>query len=62
MATDIRDEVALRAATALLASGVNWSMEEMCNRAFVFAEIFLRESKRQAEKRESELRASLNHD
>jgi hypothetical protein len=30
--------------------------------AFQYAELFMKERKRQAEKRESELRASLNHD
>lgn len=62
MATDIRDEAALRAMAALIMVSPQLSQETIAATAFAYAEAFLRERKYQADKRESELRASLNHD
>jgi TPP-dependent trihydroxycyclohexane-1,2-dione (THcHDO) dehydratase len=61
MATDIRDEAALRAMAALVAA-TNIEPSDVARRAFDYAEEFLAERKHRADIREAALRAKFNHD
>jgi len=64
MATDIRDEAALRAMAALIECDFTdeWVIDEICDEAFDYADAFLRARARFAAKIEAQLRAKLNHD